>query len=37
MVWIPNSDMQICSVSEDKKVIIRNIQSDFTIQNNNVW
>ena len=36
MVWAPNNHMQICSVSEDKNVIISNVQSDAANQNNNV-
>lgn len=36
MVWSPNNCMQICSVSEDKNVIISNVQSDAANQNNNV-
>ena len=36
MVWAPNNHMQICSVSEDKNVIISNVQSDPANQNNNV-
>lgn len=35
MVWSPNSQTQICSVSEDKNVIISNVQNDSS-QNNNV-
>ena len=35
MVWSPNSQTQICSVSEDKNVIISNVQNDSN-QNNNV-
>ena len=36
MVWSPNLPTQICSVSEDKNVIISNVQNEENNSNNNV-
>lgn len=36
IVWAPDNQSQLCSVSEDSTVVISNVQNEFYEQNNNV-